>query len=122
MVGRAQQTLREPTESSNTASKPSYILDALRCFDLLNGLDLVGVGFYPPLRHKEPDKLAERDSKHALLGVELEVDLAQICKGLVQILNQSCSVFALDHYVIHVCLYIFVQLWLKSFVNYPCKC
>ena len=60
--------------------------------------------------------------EHALLWVKLEVDLAQICKGFVQILNQSRLVLALDQYVIHVGFHISVYLRLKSVMDYPCKC
>ena len=82
--GRALSRSRDkPAESSHATGKPSHILDALWCFNLLDGLDLVGIGFNSPLRHKEPEKLAGGDSKHALLGVQFEVDLAQIYKCFI---------------------------------------
>ena len=81
--GALSRSRDKPAESSYATGKSSYILDALWCFNLLNGLDLVGIGFNSPLRHEEPEKLSGGDSKHTLLGVKLEVDLAQICKGFV---------------------------------------
>ena len=66
----------EPTEGSYTTCKPPYVLDALRGFNLLDGFYLVGISFNPPLRHKEPEKLAGRDAEDALLRVQLEINLA----------------------------------------------
>src|SRR3954467_2349926 len=111
----------KPAKSRHATGKSSHILDTRWCFNLLDGLDLVGVGFDPTLGHEEPEKPAGGDSEHALLGVELEADLAQVRKGLFQVLDQVRPVFALDHYIIHVGLHISVDLWLKSSVDNPRK-
>src|SRR3954467_15450830 len=111
----------KPAESRHAAGKSQHVLDTRWCFNLLDGLDLVGVGFDPTLRHEEPEKLAGGNSEHALLGVELEADLAQVRKGLFQVLNQGCLVSALDHNVVHVGLHISVDLWLESSVDNPRK-
>ena len=72
----------ESAHGGNTASEPTHILDPPRRLNLLNGLNLVRVRLNPTLRHKEPEKLAVRDIEDTLLRVQLEVDLAQICKCL----------------------------------------
>ena len=58
------------------AGKPSDIFHSSWCLNLLNCFDLVGICFDSTLRHKEPKKFAGWDAEHALLWVELEVDLA----------------------------------------------
>ena len=46
------------------------------CLDLLYGLDLVGIGFDPPVGYKVSKQIAGGDAKHMLLWVYLQGDLA----------------------------------------------
>ena len=43
----------EPCKCSNTPYQKPHILNCLRCLNLLNNLDLIGVGLYPTVGHKE---------------------------------------------------------------------
>ena len=77
-------------------------------------LILSGLASIPRWDTKNPSSLPEGNAKHRLLWVQLQVDLAQICKGLFQVLNESDSVLGLDHCIIHVNFNISVQLGLKA--------
>ena len=66
----------EPTQGSNAAGEPTDVFDPFWRLNLLNCLDLVGICLDSALRHKELEKFSGGDTKHALLWVELEVDLA----------------------------------------------
>ena len=68
-----------------------YILDYPWCLDLLDSFNLVRVGFDPPMGNKEHKQLAGGNAKHTLLPVELQVDLAQISKFLLQIPRVALS-------------------------------
>ena len=47
--GALSRSRDKPAESSHATGKPSYILDALWCFNLLNGLDLIWIRLNPVL-------------------------------------------------------------------------
>ena len=98
-----------------------HVLNCRWCLDLLDSFDLVGLGFDPMMGHKEPKQLSGGNTKYTLLRVELQIDLAQISKCLLQILNKGGSILGLDHNIIHVGLYVSVQLRLKTNLDCPCK-
>ena len=69
----------DPTQGINAPGEPTDVFDPFRRLNLLDRIDLVGICIDSTLRHKEPEKFARGDTEHALLWVELEVDLEQVC-------------------------------------------
>ena len=68
----------------------------------LNGLDLYRVAFYAAFRDQEAKELAGWHSEDALLRVELDLESAQVLKGLLQVFQQCCTLFRLHHHIVHV--------------------
>ena len=70
---------------------------------------------------KEPKQLARGNAKHTLLWVELQVDLAQISKCLLQILNMDGIVAKTKNRATHISFNVSVELWLETNLDCPCK-
>ena len=66
----------ETPESGDASGKALHVPEAPWRLHLLDGPDLIGVCFDPPVRHQEPEQLAGRHPEDALVGVELDVSVA----------------------------------------------
>ena len=98
-----------------------HILNCPSRLDVLDSLDLVGVGFDPTMGYKESKQLVGGNTKYTLLWIKLQVDLAQIGKCVFQILDKGGLILGFYHNIIHIGFYVSVQLWLKTNLDCHCK-
>ncbi len=71
-------------------------------FHPLDGLDLHRIALYAAYGDQETKELAGWYSEDTLLGVELDLEPAQVLKGLLEVFQQCSSLFRLHHHVVHV--------------------
>lgn len=78
----------EADEGRNPAVEALDLLDILRRDHVQDGLYLVSVRLNPSLRDNYTKKFARGDAECTLLGVELDVEPAQVAKGLFDVGQQ----------------------------------
>ena len=71
--------------------------------------------------HEEAQKLARRDTKHALLRVDPQVHLTKAREGFFQVLYQSLGLLRLHHDVVDVGLNVLPELRAQGDVHQPLK-
>ena len=88
--------------SSSTQRSACLEYQSGRLLHPLDGLDLHRVALYAAFRDQEAEELAGWYSEDALLRVELDLESAQVLKGLLEVFQQCSTLFRLHHHVVHV--------------------
>ena len=90
-------------------------------FRSLDGFGLYRIALYATFRDQEAKELAGWYSEDALLGVELDLESAQVLKGLLEVFQQCSTLFRLHHHIVHVDVGVPAELLEEAFLHATLK-